>query len=172
MVRHRRSRVVRVSRPRLPSWRVGALVGVTALITVALAGPALGLQGAAPQQRRQPPPTPPCTASAKACVDLNSQHAWLLVDGKPTRGPVEISSGAHGYETPAGTYKVTSKDKDHVSKEYGSPMPYSVFFIADAGIAFHEGHLVDGSAGCVRLEHEDAVAFFDTLKVGDEVQVV
>jgi lipoprotein-anchoring transpeptidase ErfK/SrfK len=62
------------------------------------------------------------------------------------------------------------KNRDHVSGESGAPMPYAVFF-APGGIAFHEGSLQTNSAGCVRLAHREAVAFFDYLQVGDEVQV-
>jgi lipoprotein-anchoring transpeptidase ErfK/SrfK len=51
-----------------------------------------------------------------------------------------------------------------------APMPFSVFF-ADGGVAFHEGSLQTSSYGCVHLAHDDAVAFFNTLQVGDEVQV-
>ncbi len=49
-------------------------------------------------------------------------------------------------------------------------MHYAVFF-APGGIAFHEGPIDHPSAGCVRLETEAASRFFDTLAVGDEVQV-
>lgn len=50
-------------------------------------------------------------------------------------------------------------------------MPWSVFF-ADGGIAFHGGDLSRESAGCVKLRTRDARRFFETLQVGDKVQVV
>ena len=46
----------------------------------------------------------------------------------------------------------------------------SVFF-ADGGIAFHEGGQDTYSAGCVKLVHDNAVAWFAFLKVGDQVQI-
>jgi lipoprotein-anchoring transpeptidase ErfK/SrfK len=49
-------------------------------------------------------------------------------------------------------------------------MPYSVFF-AQGGIAFHQGDLDRASAGCVRLERENAILFYDTLPLGAKVQV-
>jgi hypothetical protein len=49
-------------------------------------------------------------------------------------------------------------------------MPYSVFF-ADGGIAFHEGRQDTYSGGCVKLTHDDAVAWFGYLQVGDQVQI-
>lgn len=112
----------------------------------------------------------PCTMSARACVHLASHSAWLIEDGQVVRGPVDMADGAAGSETPRGTFRVEWKHDDHVSGESGVPMPYSVFF-APGGIAFHEGNLGTSSAGCVRLTQDDAVASFEFLQVGDEVQV-
>jgi hypothetical protein len=113
----------------------------------------------------------PCTATAKACVDLAQNKAWLIQDGNVVRGPVTITHGAKGEDTPVGTFDVQWKDNNHHSAEYGNaPMLYSVFF-APGGIAFHEGSMEKESAGCVHLSHDDAVAWYDTLQVGDEVQI-
>ena len=118
----------------------------------------------------------PCTATAKACVDLDDQKAWLISGGKVTKGPIRISSGGQNKETPKGTFHVYSKDKDHTSSEFPlpngqpAPMPNSVFF-APGGIAFHGGDPKRASAGCVHVPTADSVTFFNTLNVGDEVQV-
>ncbi|GAA3228386.1 L,D-transpeptidase [Pseudonocardia petroleophila] len=126
--------------------------------------------GAADETGAAVVPGTPCTATAEACVDLGRQQAWLLTGGRVVRGPVPISSGGPGRETPTGTFGVEWKHIDHVSGEFGTPMPYSVFF-APGGIAFHEGPIDHPSAGCIRLPAADAPPFFDTLQVGDEVQV-
>lgn len=112
----------------------------------------------------------PCTASARACVEIETHTAWLIDNGQVVRGPLPVTDGAPGDETPLGTFQVEWKNIDHVSREYGSPMPYAVFF-APGGIAFHQGDLGTSSAGCLRLERADAAAFFDFLQVEDEVQV-
>lgn len=114
----------------------------------------------------------PCTTSADACVDLAAKRAWLIDGaGDVMRGPVPISSGAPGYETPRGTFYVQWKNRDHRSVEFdNAPMPFAVFF-ADGGIAFHQGSLGSDSHGCVRLGQADAEAFFDFLEEDDEVQV-
>jgi len=113
----------------------------------------------------------PCTATARSCVDLAHNEAWLIHDGKITRGPVAISHGGQGKETPTGTFEVLWKDENHKSAEFNdAPMPYSVFF-ADGGIAFHQGNPKNPSAGCVHLAQGDAEAWFADLEVGDEVQV-
>jgi hypothetical protein len=118
----------------------------------------------------------PCTATAKACVDLDDQKAWLISGGKVTKGPIRISSGGQNKETPQGTFHVYKKDKDHKSNEFPmpngqpAPMPNSVFF-GPGGIAFHGGDPKRASAGCVHVPPADAATFFNTLNVGDEVQV-
>ena len=166
--------------------RVAALVAVGGLVTVVavvVAGEAIAaLPGEAPAAtaaRAQPLVAgTPCSISAKACVDLDSQRAWLLKDGKIMRGPVKIASGGNGEETPVGhSLRVYRKEKDHLSKEsrlangQPAPMPWSVFF-EDGGIAFHSGSPNRSSAGCIHLEPADAEAWFNYLQSGDQVQVV
>ena len=113
----------------------------------------------------------PCSKQARACVDLAHNQAWLIHDGTVTRGPVGISHGGQGKETPTGDFEVQWKDKNHRSAEFNNAaMPYSVFF-ADGGIAFHEGNPQNPSAGCVHLAHDDAVAWYDDLEVGDPVEI-
>ena len=120
----------------------------------------------------------PCSVSARACVDLDSQKAWLIDNGKVVRGPVAISSGGAGKETPVGhSFRVYRKESDHKSQEFKlpngqpAPMPWSVFF-ADGGIAFHSGNPAVASAGCIHVPAAEAKAFFDHLQVNDQVQVV
>jgi lipoprotein-anchoring transpeptidase ErfK/SrfK len=107
---------------------------------------------------------------ADACVDLGQQRAWLIEGGAVVHGPVPLSSGRAGAETPTGDFHVEWKHIDHVSSEYRAPMPYSVFF-APGGIAFHEGPINHPSAGCIRLGRADARTFFERLEVGNHVQV-
>jgi hypothetical protein len=68
-------------------------------------------------------------------------------------------------------FDVTWKDLHHRSSEFhNAPMPYSVFF--NGGDAFHEGSVTVRSNGCVHLTQPAAQTFYNTLHVGDEVQVV
>ncbi|MGH3768211.1 MAG: L,D-transpeptidase [Pseudonocardiaceae bacterium] len=114
----------------------------------------------------------PCGSSAAACVSLSSQRAWLMSGGQVTYGPVPITSGKPGQNTPPGMFRVLWKDKNHRSTIFNNaPMPYSVFFTS-SGIAFHEGSLRVPSAGCVHLSRNAATTFFNTLSVGQAVQVV
>jgi L,D-transpeptidase catalytic domain len=117
------------------------------------------------------PEVPPCLPPVRACVDLSTDHAWLLDNGAVVRGPVSIVPGAPDDPTPRGEFSVQWKAQTYTSREFLVQMPWSVFF-ADGGIAFHEGDPDTYSAGCVKLDEEDARAFYGFLQVGDRVQVV
>ena len=140
----------------------GHLVGVVVLL--------LGLTGAATPSAAAEPGAP-CGPPAKACVDLSDQRAWLLDgQGGVVRGPVPITSGILEEPTPAGKFRVTRKAREHTSSITGTPMPYSVFF-DDRGRAFHAGSLQRPSLGCIHLSDDDAAAFFDSLQIGDPVEI-
>lgn len=158
---------------------LASTVGLSALTGVYLAGSA-SADTAAAQTAYQTPLVAgtPCTTTAKSCVDLESQKAWLFKDGKIMRGPVAIASGGNGQETPVGhSLRVYRKEQDHKSLEsrlpngQPAPMPWSVFF-EDGGIAFHGGDPRRSSAGCIHLGVADAQAWYNYLQVGDQVQVV
>ncbi|MDT7741378.1 MAG: hypothetical protein QOE59_456 [Actinomycetota bacterium] len=168
MGRHQKHSDRRLARALLTSGAVG--VGVLQAAVPAFAAPA----------PPPPPPAPatpapvkaPCEAAAKACVSISQQKAWLT-DGKGnvTRGPITVTTGGPGHETPQGVFHVMWKDQFHHSREYNqAPMPYSVFFAP--GDAFHGGSLQRASAGCVHLGDDDSKAFFNYLQVNDEVQVL
>ncbi|MGH3566490.1 MAG: L,D-transpeptidase [Pseudonocardia sp.] len=113
----------------------------------------------------------PCVATARACIDLSSNKTWLISDGAVQYGPVPITHGRKGYRTPAGTFRVSFKDRHHRSSLFDdAPMPYSVFF--NDGIAFHQGSLRELSHGCIHLSRAAAKTYFSSLNRGDVVQVV
>jgi lipoprotein-anchoring transpeptidase ErfK/SrfK len=117
------------------------------------------------------PSSAPCAATARACVDLSSQRAWLLRDGKPSYGPVPVATGKASAPTGVGTFRVFWKDLHHRSSIFNNaPMPYSVFF--NGGEAFHEDSVTTRSNGCIHLNHSAAQTFYNTLRIGDIVQVV
>ena len=155
---------------------------LVALVTAALAliGVGTALAATPAEAFREQPLVPgtPCTITARACVDLDSNQSWLFENGAIAQGPVPIATGGPGKETPIGhSLRVYRKEELHQSGEYTAtngepaPMPWSVFF-QDGGIAFHEGRIDSPSAGCVRLTEENAVAWFNHLQIGDQVQVV
>ncbi|RJK96395.1 L,D-transpeptidase family protein [Vallicoccus soli] len=124
------------------------------------------------------------------CVDLTSQAMWLVEGGKRTWGPYLIRSGRDGYETrttagrgpecrtassrgPRNYCRVYWKDIDHVSGQYGSPMPYSMFW--DQGQAFHisDRYLFEepGSHGCVHVPARAIKVLWEKVPVGTMVFV-
>ncbi|MFC4946969.1 L,D-transpeptidase [Pseudonocardia sp. GCM10023141] len=115
-------------------------------------------------------PGTPCLSTARACVSLSRNQAWLIKGGAVAYGPVPITHGRSGWTTPPGTFRVTIKNRYQVSSLFNdAPMPYSVFF--NGGIAFHEGSLSVLSHGCIHLSRAAAQTFFSTLATGDVVQV-
>lgn len=134
---------------------------------------------APPKPKPKPPVTTadvPCAKAAaasgtSACVDLSAHRAWLLEDGNVVYGPVSMLPGQKANPTPTGTFHVLSKEKMHYSREFdNAKMPNSVFFYP--GDAFHTGSLKAYSHGCVHLSATSSLKFFNTLAVGDLVQVV
>nr|WP_042190088.1 L,D-transpeptidase [Kibdelosporangium sp. MJ126-NF4] len=169
--------------------RLALVLPVAALVLTACSGtpppqqavhaPPPSMSTAPPTTTSTPPPepqpvaapAPPCTAQVRACVSLSQNLAWLMKDGGVEYGPVPVTHGKPGHETPTGTFRVAWKDAVHTSSIYGLPMPHSVFF-ASGGIAFHEGPLTEQSHGCVHLSPEVAKIFFDALAPKAGVQVV
>lgn len=147
-------------------------VGMLQAVGSAWAAPA----APAPAPAAQPSATP-CAPTAKACVDISAKKAWLTDGhGKVIYGPVPVTTGAKGEETPVGTFSVMWKDKDHKSGQSKGPdgrpadMTNSVFF--QPGDAFHSGSLTRDSAGCVHLSDAASERFFDYLQPYDQVQIV
>lgn len=113
--------------------------------------------------------TAPCPATADACVDLDGGKSWLQNNGEITYGPNPQIAGRASDPTPRGTFTVTRKVKDEVSREFNNaPMPYATYF-TNSGHAFHAGSLTNESAGCIHLSTEDAQYYFEHLNVGDTV---
>ncbi len=117
-----------------------------------------------------PVPGTPCTASARACVDVSRRLTWLIDGGYVVHGPVAMRPGDAERPTPKGVFAVQWKAEQWTSRETFTQMPYSVFF-APGGVAFHQGRMDTPSAGCVKLAEPEARRYFEALQVGDEVQV-
>lgn len=136
------------------------------------AGPALG-EASAPARKEAPLPAGP---SRRLSIHLGSQRFTYAEGGQAVRtGPV--SSGRRGYGTPAGSYRVLSKQRHKVSSRYagsdGRPasMPYAIQFRSNYFI--HQGRLPGYAAshGCVRLRGSDAQFLFSRLRPGDPVLI-
>lgn len=142
----------------------------TAPVTTLAAPPPVATRPTVQQAAAPAAPGVPCSAAAKACVDLSALKAWLVDNGTVVYGPVSIMPGSARFPTPSGTFHVLSKNAHYFSTEFHAPMPDSVFFYP--GDAFHVGSLGVRSHGCIHLSWTSAAKFFNTLSVGDEVQIL
>src|SRR5438270_9852064 len=137
--------------------------------------------------------------SPKIVVNLSEQRAYFW-KGKRLVGESTVSTGKRGFSTPPGHYHVVSKDKDHVSSEFGdyvdaegnvvksnidvrkdskprgthfdgARMPYCMHF--NGGYAMHEGYVprYAASHGCIRVPKGMAKHFFSASPEGTPVIV-
>jgi lipoprotein-anchoring transpeptidase ErfK/SrfK len=112
-------------------------------------------------------------------VDLTTMVAKVYTDGIPT---VEVSvktKGKNGswWETPAGLYKIETKEKTHYSSMGHVTQPWSMQFQGNFFIHgwpyYDDGTPVAStfSGGCIRLADENAKKIFDAVKVGTPILV-
>ncbi len=93
-----------------------------------------------------------------ACYD-RSMHQVTLWRNGVIRNTWLVRGGGSDTPTRTGNTRVYSRDKDHVSGLYDTPMPYSQFFDGGQalhGSAFMMNPFVDHSHGCVNMYIEDA----------------
>ena len=115
-------------------------------------------------------------ASAGVFVQVSKarQTMYVYVDGQ-LYYVWPVSTAAWGYNTPEGVFYPISLDANHRSGSYGSPMPYSIFFIG--GYAIHGTYEIDklgypASHGCVRLRPDHAGMLFDLVSRSYGTQIV
>jgi lipoprotein-anchoring transpeptidase ErfK/SrfK len=137
--------------------------------------------------------------SSRIVVHLAEQRAYFY-KGKHLVGQTVVSTGKPGFSTPVGRYHIVSKDRDHVSSEFGdyiddygkvvksnidvrkdsrprgshfdgARMPYCMHF--NGGYAMHEGYVPPFAAshGCIRLPKGMARHFFNAAHEGTPVIV-
>lgn len=140
------------------------------------------------------------TGSALIKINRRQQKAFFYKGGVLV-GVSRISSGSEDHGTPAGSYKISQKNEDHVSSIYGvfkdkatgqmlndnvdirtdkvplgavfynAPMPNFMRF--NGGIGMHTGYLPGYAAshGCIRMPHHMSTKFFQNLQLGTPVIV-
>ncbi len=110
----------------------------------------------------------PALADLAINVDRSRQQMTVALNGE-TMFVWPVSTGAPGYDTPAGTFTPFRMEKDHFSKEWDdAPMPHSVFFTMKGHAIHGSNHLkamgTPASHGCVRLEPKNAKLLFDLVR--------
>ncbi|CAB4691493.1 MAG: L,D-transpeptidase family protein [Actinobacteria bacterium] len=121
------------------------------------------------------PLDPRCTTGRVLCIDKTSSTLRWVVDGAVVR-TLDARFGASTTPTREGVFSVYVKSRDHVSRLYGSAMPYAMFFSGGQAVHYSSDFAAVGYAGashgCVNIRDEAGVAWlFDQVQVGDRVVV-
>ena len=99
------------------------------------AAPAIAVDSSAPAVAAAPAKPLPPAITLTATINLSAQRMTVSYGGT-TQHTWVISSGARGFETPAGNFKPQWQSKLWFSRKYdNAPMPHAVFF--NGGIAVH-----------------------------------
>jgi peptidoglycan hydrolase-like protein with peptidoglycan-binding domain len=118
---------------------------------------------------------PRCTSGRVLCIDKTSNSLRWVVDGD-VKMTLDARFGASDTPTREGEYAVYWKDPDHVSKLYGSSMPYAMFFSGGQAVHYSSDFASVGYAGashgCVNIRDYDGLAhLYSQVQVGDTVVV-
>jgi lipoprotein-anchoring transpeptidase ErfK/SrfK len=106
-------------------------------------------------------------------VSLPLQRLYVYRGGALI-GVSTVSTGKRGHETPAGTFNILQKRREHYSNRYNNaPMPFMQRLTWD-GIALHAGQIPGhpASHGCVRLPLAFARHLFGVTQMGATVHIV
>lgn len=112
-------------------------------------------------------------------ANLSAMRLGVYVDGESKLEVPILAKGRPGswWETPAGLYKIETKEKTHFSTFGEVAMPYSLDFQGNFFIhgwpTYPDGTPVSStySGGCIRLSTEDAAKVYELAAVGMPVVV-
>ena len=120
---------------------------------------------------------PRCRTGRVLCIDKTSRTLRWVIDGK-VQLTLDARFGSTINDTPTreGLFHVYLMDADHVSKLYGSAMPYSMFFSGGQAVHYSSDFATVGyygaSHGCVNIRDYDGIQWlFSQVRVGDAVVV-
>ena len=105
-------------------------------------------------------------------IYLGSQRGRLYANEQVVMD-FPVCTGDRDHPTPAGTFTVLEKDKDHYSDLYGLAMPCFMRLARD-GIGLHAGPVfrTPQSHGCIRMTRESCAALFNKIRIGTPVRIV
>jgi len=131
-------------------------------------------------QNKQPSPgalDPRCRTGRVMCIDKSTSTLRWVVDGHVLQ-TMDARFGSTISNTPTreGLFHVYLKDADHVSRLYGSSMPYAMFFSGGQAVHYSSDFAAVGyngaSHGCVNIRDYDGIKWlFSQVRVGDKVVV-
>ncbi len=131
-----------------------------------------GVVGPATTARLATAKRPAPRGSGRRIEVYRDRGVALLVSGGETVRAIHVSTGAPGFTTPPGSYKVFRKELRSWSVPFSTWLPYASYF--NNGIAFHEYPEVPAypaSHGCVRVPASEAPRVYEFATVGTVVDV-
>ncbi|MDO5065834.1 MAG: peptidoglycan-binding protein [Propionibacteriaceae bacterium] len=116
-----------------------------------------------------------CLSGRVLCISKKQRKLAWVIDGQ-IQVVLDVRFGSETTPTRNGSFSVGWKSRNHVSKEYGSPMPYAMFFSGGQAVHYSSDFAARGyrgaSHGCVNVRDKGAIAsLFDQVSVGDKVVV-
>ncbi len=120
---------------------------------------------------------PRCRTGRVICIDKTSRTVRWVIDGRVQLTlDARFGSTLNGTPTREGLFHVYLKSADHVSKLYGSAMPYAMFFSGGQAVHYSSDFAAVGyygaSHGCVNIRDYDGIQWlFSQVQVGDAVVV-
>jgi peptidoglycan hydrolase-like protein with peptidoglycan-binding domain len=118
-------------------------------------------------------PAPVGSGSGHRVEVLLDRQLTLVIDGNRVTRVIDVSTGKPGFDTPAGSFRVTRKEQRSWSVPYKVWLPWASYFVG--GVAFHEYPDVPptpASHGCVRTPLWDAKWLYDQTAIGTPVTVI
>jgi lipoprotein-anchoring transpeptidase ErfK/SrfK len=118
-------------------------------------------------------PVPQTAGAGPRFEVLLDRQLTLFIENDQVVRTLHVTTGARGFETPVGSYRVFRKEVDSWSVPYKVWLPWASYFVG--GVAFHESPDVPpapASHGCVRVPRYDAKWLYDHAPNGTPVTVL
>jgi lipoprotein-anchoring transpeptidase ErfK/SrfK len=118
-------------------------------------------------------PTPRTGGAGRRVEVLLDRQLALYIQGRRVVRTLHVATGARGFETPTGSFRVFRKEQRSWSIPYKVWLPWASYFVG--GVAFHESPDVPAapaSHGCVRVPSYDARWLYERLPTGTPVIVL
>jgi lipoprotein-anchoring transpeptidase ErfK/SrfK len=147
----------------------------TLAVALAALAVALGTGPSAHADETTPRVPAACTIATTICIDTTFLTLRYMREGRVVR-TMDIRIGSSKHPTDLGLYRVYRKERHHRSTDYGTPMPYSLFYNGAESIHYSKSFRRDGyngaSYGCVNLrDYANAGWLFRNSPHGTRVYV-
>ena len=118
---------------------------------------------------------PRCLQGRVVCISKSARTLSWVIDGQ-VQSTLAVRFGSQFTPTRNGTFTIYWKHRDHVSRLYGSKMPFAMFFSGGQAIHYSSDFARRGysgrSHGCVNTRDlAGTEALFNAVVVGDTVVV-